>query len=129
MRGWNTTSPSERIATFAALFRVGDDVERPRVQPVHEGIVQQEDRHAEHLRIARMLDAVALERAEVVGVAELGPELLEDVPVALLAVVAEHVGHVPPEVALDRVVVEQRVVHVEQDHPQRASSGGHGALV
>ena len=52
--------------------RMLDDVERLGKEPVGEGIVDEELRDGEHVRVARMLDAVALERAEVVGVAQLG---------------------------------------------------------
>src|SRR5262249_39723122 len=63
---------------------------------------------------------------EVVGVAELVAELLELVPVALLALGAELLGEPQPEVGGDAVVVEQRVVDVEQEdglvHGRRPSS-------
>ena len=71
-----------------------DRVERAGIDAIGERIVQQEQRDLQHVRIARTLDAVALQRAEIVGVAELGPELLEDLPVALLALGAERVDQI-----------------------------------
>src|SRR5438270_1783791 len=67
------------------------------------------------MRVAQVLDAVALERAEVIGVAKLGPELFEDLPVALLALAAEGGLQVAPQILLDPIVVEQGVIDVEQE--------------
>ena len=63
-----------------------------------------------------MLEAVPLQGAEVVGVAQLAPERLEDRPVVIGGPGAglAHEGGVV--VALGRVVVEQRIVHVEEEH-------------
>ena len=81
---------------------------------VRERVVQEELRGADRLRIARPLDSKALEGAEVVGVTVLAPQLLEDGPVALLPFGAERVEQMALEVGDDRVVVEQRVVDVNQ---------------
>ena len=64
--------------------------------------------------VVRIRDAEALERAEVVGVTELGAEPLELVPVPLLPVGAELLGQVAAQVVRHGVVVEQRVVDVEE---------------
>src|SRR5205823_198511 len=58
-------------------------VERAGEHAIRERVVQQEERGLEQPRVARVLDAVPLQRAEVVGVAELSAQLLEDLPVAL----------------------------------------------
>ena len=68
----------------------------------------------QHVHLARMLDAIALQRAEIVGVAELAAQLLEDLPVALLALGADASTRWRRRSAITRVVVEQRVVDVEQ---------------
>ena len=66
------------------------------------------------MRVARALDAVALQRAEVVGVAELAAKLLEDLPVAAFALAAERVAQMTPQILGDLVVVQQRVVDVQE---------------
>jgi len=75
--------------------------------------VDEEARDLEQARLARVGEAEALERAEVVGVPELRAQLLEELPVALLALLAEGLGEMRAEVAGNSVVVEQRVVDVE----------------
>jgi hypothetical protein len=75
--------------------------------------VDEEARDLEQARLARVGEAEALERAQVVGVSELRAQLLEELPVALLALLAEGLGEMRAEVAGNSVVVEQRVVDVE----------------
>ena len=48
-------------------------VERAGVEALGERIVEQPVRHAQKRRIVQLLSAVALEGADVIGVAELGP--------------------------------------------------------
>ncbi len=60
-----------------------------RIQSVRERIVQQEQRRLEQPGIARVLDAVALQRAEIVGIPELAAQLLEELPVPARALLAE----------------------------------------
>src|SRR5262249_19461301 len=69
-----------------------------------------------HVRIARMLDAEPLERTEVIGVPEIAAQLFEDLPVSPLTVLAERGNQMAPQILRDRVVVEQRIVDVEQIH-------------
>jgi hypothetical protein len=97
--------------------------------------VQQIQRDLEHVRLARALDPVALQGAEVVCITELGPKLLENFPVAPLALLTEPVGQVAPQIGDHRVVVEQRVVDVDEkddvvrrSHAWVSTSGGQGAL-
>ena len=70
--------------------------------------------------VAWVLDPVALQRAEIVGVAELGPERFEDRPVALLTLDADLLRQVSLEIRGNAIVVEQRVVDVNQEN------NGHG---
>ena len=74
-RGWKTTSPSERMTVGAPAPEARDDVERlrDRAAPRTDSSTRNDD-GLEHVRVARVLEPVALERAQVVGVAELGRE-------------------------------------------------------
>src|SRR5262249_20770012 len=78
--------------------------------------------HRQQARVVRVGEPEALERSEVVGIAELGAQALELVPVALLPLGAELSGEVIAQVGRDPVVVEQRVVDVEEEdgpgHPR-----------
>ena len=98
----------------SAQAQVTDGVERARVHAVGKRVVEQIERDPEHARLAWMLDAVPLQRAEIVRVAELGPELLEDLPVALLTLGADRVDQMTAQILDHRVVVEQRVVDIHQ---------------
>src|SRR6185369_16194608 len=63
-----------------------------------------------------MLDAVTLQCAEVVSVTEFGAQLFEERPIVLGASGADFALEVAFEVGGNAVVVEQRVVHVEQEN-------------
>ena len=51
MRGWNTTSPSDRITTGHRCASVLDRVERAGIEPIGERIVDQQVRHREQVRV------------------------------------------------------------------------------
>ena len=63
-----------------------------------------------------MIDAVALQRSEIVRVTELGAQLLEIFPVARLLLVADVAFEIALHVVDDVVVVDQRVIDVKQKH-------------
>ncbi len=79
------------------------------------------------MAIVRILDAIPLQRAEIVGIAELDAELLENRPVALLALCADFAREMAAQVVGDAIVVEQGVVHVEEKYDRTAlwASMGH----
>src|SRR5215470_11738398 len=89
-------------------------IERAREEPVRERIIDEVGRDRKQVRLARMLHAVALESAEVVGISELSAELLEYLPVLLLPPLTDFPGEVKFQVRSDPVVVDQRVVDVEE---------------
>src|SRR5262244_3556500 len=66
------------------------------------------------MNILRVLDPVALQGAEIIAIAQLSKELFEDRPVAVAAGGPELTFKVAFEVALDTVIVEERVVHVNE---------------
>ena len=75
----------------------------------------------EHAQVARAGVAIALQRAEVVGVAELGAQLLEELPVVGAAVLADLGVEMRAQIGGDAVVVEQRVVDVEEEDDVHAA--------
>src|SRR2546425_6042977 len=92
-----------------------DGVERAGIQPAGKRIVDQKRRHEQQARVARISEPVALQRAQVIRVAQLGAQLFEDCPVPIPARRSELEGKMFPEVVLDEVVVEQRIVAVEEE--------------
>ena len=76
-----------------------------------------------------MLGAVLLQRAQVVGIPELLAQPLEDGPVLLSGLVPDGLVEVAPQVGNDSVVVEERVVDIQQENDRRfhgaqSTSGG-----
>src|SRR2546422_1799996 len=63
---------------------MSDDIERA-IQPAGKRIVNQKRRHQQQPRVAHISEPVALQRAQVVRVAQLGAQLLEDRPVPVPA--------------------------------------------
>ena len=68
-----------------------------------------------------MLHPIALQRAQVVCVAELGPKLFEDGPIPRLPLVADLALEVALEIGGDVIVVDQRVVHVDEKDDRMAN--------
>jgi len=89
--------------------------QRARVQSLRERIVEQEERDLQQLRLIEIFEPIALQRAQIIRVAELCPQFLEDHPVALAAGMAEFALQVLTEIGLHGIVVEQRVVDIEQE--------------
>src|SRR5271166_6311379 len=98
-----------------------DRIERARVEPIRERVVDHEGRDFEEMAVVRIFNAVTLQCAEIVRIAELDPQLLEDGPVALLALFADLAREMMPEVVGDAIVVKQRIVHVEEKHDRTAA--------
>jgi len=72
-------------------------------------------RNRKQTGIARVLQAIALERAQIIRIAKLRADLLEEVPVMLLAFRANLLLQMALEVGGDAVIIEQRVVNVEEE--------------
>jgi hypothetical protein len=67
------------------------------------------------VRLVRIREAKPLQGAEVVRVSELGAELLKEFPILMLALLPEVLCQVLAQVLCDTIVVEERVVDVEQE--------------
>src|SRR5262249_11700138 len=91
------------------------DIEGPRVYAVSKRVVKIEQRRLEQLRLARVLDAITLQRAEGVGISELGSQVLEDGPVSLLAIRSKRLRQVVTKIVGDGVVVQKGVVDVKEE--------------
>ena len=96
------------------LFDIIHRVEGIRKEPVGKGILEQEMRDGEQVGIAGILCPVALQGAEIIGIAELGAELLEECPVSLLPLMADLFLQMVLKVSGDTVVIEQSVINIEK---------------
>src|ERR1035437_9603971 len=99
--------------------RVFDCIQRLRIEAVGKGIIDHEMRHGQQLRIARLLDAVTLQRAQIVGVSEFATQLLEDFPIVLFGGLTYLICEVALQVFRHAIVIEQRIVYIEKEHGGR----------
>src|SRR3954462_12508517 len=93
---------------------MGDGVECARVDAFGERIVDEKRRHEEQARIVVQLEPVALQCPEVIDVPQLHAQRLEDLTVTVAARSAERLLQMILQVAEYPVVVEKRVVDVEE---------------
>jgi hypothetical protein len=116
LRGWKTIGEDDRRSEPAEM---GDELESARVEAIGERVVDQEARQRQQpVRGGSApfhFGAVALQRAEVVGITELVARRVEDRPVAVGTGRAELALEMQAQLGDDSVVVEQRVVEVEQE--------------
>src|SRR5215469_2930931 len=90
--------------------------QRVGIEAIRKRVVDQKGRDQQELRIVEILQAIALQRAEIVRVSELRAQRLEDGPVVVALRAAELAREMCAEVILYRIVVEQCVVDVEQEN-------------
>src|SRR5256712_2419457 len=95
---------------------MSEDIERAGIQRAGKRIVNQKRRHQQQPRVAHIAEPVALQRAQVVRVAQLGAQLLEDRPVPVPAFNTELAREMIPEIVLHKIIVEQRIVAVEEEY-------------
>src|SRR5262249_43236615 len=84
-----------------------------------ERIADQKIRHRQQMQSARMFVAIFLQSAEIIRVAQFRPQLLENVPIFLRSVRTDLAGKVALQICCHSVVVQQRVVYVEQEDDSR----------
>ena len=93
---------------------VREHCQRTRIEAIGEGIIEQKERNTQQLRVVLVLQAIALQRAEVVRITELGAELLEDLPVTVPARKAHLALEVRAQITLHGIVIEKGIVDVEE---------------
>ncbi len=83
-------------------------------QAIRERIAHQEIRHRQQIGIVRIVEAITLQRSQVIGVSEFRADLFETLPISLRPLQADAGRQVALQVRGDMIVVEQRVVHVKE---------------
>ena len=81
-------------------------VERFRIKAVREGIVHKKVGDGQKVRVVKVGDAVVLQGAEGVGIAQFIPQLSEDVEAALGPLLSECTLKMVHEVSDDVIIVE-----------------------
>src|SRR6185437_1083055 len=89
--------------------------EGARVEPLGERVIDEKGRHGQQLYLARVFVPVALERADIVAITQLREQILQDRPIALAGGSAKSAIEMLLEILLDPIVVEERVVYVEEE--------------
>lgn len=97
-----------------------DYIERVRKQAVPERVIEHECRHQEKPRVMHVLEPIALQRAQIIRVAEFFAKSLEDLPIAFCGRGATLEFKVASVVILSRIVVKQRVINVEEKNNREA---------
>src|SRR4051812_871386 len=92
-----------------------DGLQGALIKTLSERVFEEEMRGRQHMRVARESRAVHLERAEIIGVAECGADVLEDSPISLLALMPDLTLEMIPEVGRNAVVVEKGIIDVEEE--------------
>ena len=100
---------------LAPLLDVLDRIQRIRIETGGKGIIDEKVRDGEQAGIAGILQAIALQGAEIIGVAKFGAQLLKNIPVNLLALRTDLLLEVALEISGDAIVIEQGVVDVEEE--------------
>ena len=85
-------------------------------ETVGKGIVQQKLGHLQHARVPWDTQAIALQCARLACIAEFGTQFLKNFPVAIAVLGTELRSEMHAQVVLHPIVVEQRVVAVDQEH-------------
>ena len=122
--------PDARLLGFAGLeddVAVGEDHRRgvgleafedfqgAGVEDFGERVVDQPEREGQQLHFVRVFDSVLLQCPQVVAVAERVEQAFEDRPIAVARAGAEFAFDILFDVGLNAVVVEQRVVDVDEE--------------
>ena len=87
----------------------------------------QKQRDLEKAGIARLLEAVTIQGAEVIGESRIDKKLFEDFPVAALGAWPQRRRQLPPEIRHHDAVVKEGVVDVEEKHDVRRN--GHAIRI
>src|SRR6266851_883248 len=91
------------------------DLKGGRIQLVGERVIHEEGGHRQQLHLARVFDAIALEGSDIVAIAELHEQILQNPPIALAGGEAKGALEMVLQVLLDPVIMEQRVVYVDEE--------------
>jgi len=89
-------------------------------EPAAEIVFDEEARQLQQMRIVRVVFAISLQSAKVIGVAEVHPQLFEDLPVPVRASPAHLAIQECGNILRDTIVIEQRIIHVEKKNDSSA---------
>src|SRR5215217_7699175 len=91
-----------------------ENVERIWKKAICEMIIDQIGRNRQKMRIVRMLDAVTLKRAEIIGITELGAQIFKNLPVPGTPPEPDFFFQKCAQIRCHAVVVEQSVIDIKK---------------
>ncbi len=109
---------------LAHALKMSQDLQCIRVQTFGEGVIDEEARHAQQLGDIQVFESVLLQRAQIIHIPQAAADLFQDLGVPVAAGRSVFCGDVVHQIADEPVVVEQRVVDIDQEHNVGRSGGG-----
>ena len=111
----------------AKRLRAPNGIDSTRIEAIGKAVIGKPSGHPQHAGIVHRLQAIELQRPEIIDIALCDAQLLEDRPIAVARSLPVLVRHVRPQIGLHPIVVDQRVVDIEQNdeiaHGGRVPSG------
>ena len=104
------------MTAVSPLLHMLEHIQRVREQAIGKRIVDQKTGNGEETWIVRFFVAVALQCAEIIGITEFTPQLFEEAPITLRPFAADLLFQMMLEVRRDAIIIQQRIVHIEQKH-------------
>jgi len=81
-----------------------------------ERIIDEKIRYAQQMRGARMFGPIALQSAKIIRIAKLASKLFENLPVCSRSRAAYFADEMAWQIRCNSIVIEQRVVYIEQEN-------------
>ena len=97
------------------MLDVLNHLKRAGKKTLGERIVDEKVRYRKQLRRARMFGPIPLQSSKVIRIAQFAPQLLENSPILPRPLGAELTDEVALQICRYSVVIQQRVVYVEQE--------------
>src|SRR5580704_9411895 len=86
-----------------------------RIQTGRKRIVDQPARHTQHIRSMHLVQPEPLQSSKIIDVSQLASQLFKDCPISVARLRPKLAGQMLSQIRLHRIVVEQRIINVEQE--------------
>src|SRR6188472_301404 len=94
-----------------------------REQAIGKRVIDQKTGNGQKMWLVRLLTAVALQCAQIIGVTQFSPQLLEDAPITVCPFAPDLLFQMTLDVLGHAIVIQQGVVDIEQEHDSAWSPG------
>ena len=104
-----------------------ESINRPRIQAILERVIEKERRQLKNSRVVEPLQTEALHRPQIICEAGLVAQLLKNCPESIASHLAVTAFQMLADVSFNAIVIEQRVVYIEEKDPRASTT--HGRLI